>query len=121
MLHRILADMVVLLHAAFLLFVLLGGLLVLRWRWLAWVHLPAVLWGIAIEVGGWYCPLTDLENSLRRAAGQAGYSGGFIEHYLLPIIYPAGLTREWQLGIALAVLVGLGIRARRRQHRPTKG
>ena len=99
------ADLVVLLHFAFILFVVLGGLLVLRWPKLAWLHLPAAAWGVAIELRGGICPLTPLENALRRAAGEAGYGGGFIEHYLLPIIYPAALTRDIQLLLGLAVLL----------------
>lgn len=106
----VLADLVVLLHLAFILFVMLGGLLVLRWRRLMWLHLPVVVWGAAIEFIGWICPLTPLENRLRAAAGEAGYSGGFIEHYLIPLIYPAGLTRElqWLLG-ALVLLVNAAV------------
>ncbi|MDV3239414.1 MAG: DUF2784 domain-containing protein [Gammaproteobacteria bacterium] len=106
----VLADLVVLLHLAFILFVMLGGLLVLRWRRLMWLHLPVVVWGAAIEFVGWICPLTPLENRLRAAAGEAGYSGGFIEHYLIPLIYPAGLTRElqWLLG-ALVLLVNAAV------------
>jgi len=102
----VLADLVVLLHLAFILFVVFGGLLVLRRRRLMWLHLPVVVWGAAIEFVGWVCPLTPLENRLRAAAGEAGYSGGCIEHYLIPLIYPEGLTRElqWLLG-ALVLLV----------------
>lgn len=100
-----LADLVVVAHALFIVFVVAGGLLVLRWRRAAWVHLPAAVWGVLIEWAGWICPLTPLENSLRRAAGQAGYSGGFVERYLLPLIYPAGLTPTVQLGLGLVVLV----------------
>lgn len=102
----ILADLVVLLHLAFILFVLFGGLLVLRWRRLMWMHLPVVAWGAAIEFVGWVCPLTPLENRLRAAAGDAGYGGGFIEHYLIPLIYPADLTRElqWLLGAVVLVI-----------------
>jgi hypothetical protein len=102
--YRMLADGVLLLHLAFILFVTLGGLLVLRRPRLAWVHLPAVLWGVAIEFFGWICPLTPLENTLRRLAGEAGYGGGFIQHYLLPLIYPGALTRELQWGLGFAVL-----------------
>ena len=105
MLHRIAADAVLLLHLAFIVFVLLGGLLALRWRRAPWLHLPAVAWGVYIELSGGLCPLTPLENSLRRAAGEAGYDGGFIEHYLLPVIYPAGLTQEIQYVLAGIVLV----------------
>jgi len=101
----ILADLLVLLHLAFILFVLFGGLLVLRWRRLLWLHLPVVAWGAAIEFVGWVCPLTPLENRLRAAAGDAGYGGGFIEHYLIPLIYPADLTRELQWLLGAVVLV----------------
>jgi hypothetical protein len=86
---RIAADLVVLAHLGFILFVILGGLLVLRWPRMAWIHLPAVIWGALIEFAGWICPLTPLENWLREASGTAGYQGGFIEHYLVPIVYPA--------------------------------
>jgi hypothetical protein len=99
-----LADAVVVVHAAFVAFVAVGGLLALRWRRLAWLHVPAFLWGAAIELAGWICPLTPLENRLRRAAGEAGYGGGFIEHYLIPILYPAGLTRAHQIALGVAVL-----------------
>jgi hypothetical protein len=92
----ILAGVVVGLHLGFVLFVVLGGLLVLRWPRLAWVHLPAAVWGALIEFAGWVCPLTPLENHLRRAAGTAEYAGGFVEHYLLPVLYPVGLTRGTQ-------------------------
>lgn len=120
MAYHILADLVVGLHALFVAFVLVGGLLVLRWSWVAVLHLPAAIWGALIEFKGWICPLTPLENSLRAAAGEAGYQGGFIEHYLLPVLYPAGLTREVQLvlgSVVIAVnLVVYGLLlARRRQ------
>lgn len=95
-------------HVGFVLFVVLGGLLVLRWRRLAWLHVPAVVWGVTIEWAGWICPLTPLENFLRRRSGTTGYQGDFIEHYLLPLLYPAQLTREGQMilgGVALAVNV----------------
>jgi len=100
------ADAVLLVHGVFILFVLLGACLVWRWRWVLWLHLPAVAWGVYIELSGNICPLTPWENHLRGLAGQAGYSGGFIEHYLLPAIYPAGLTPQiqWLLaGIVIAV------------------
>lgn len=99
------ADLVALTHFAFVLFVVLGGFLALRWRWVAWVHLPCALWGVLIEFAGCICPLTPLENWLRRSAGSVGYSGGFIEHYLMPILYPAGLNRSIQIGLGLVVLV----------------
>ncbi|NUO86546.1 MAG: DUF2784 domain-containing protein [Cupriavidus sp.] len=115
-----LADLVVIAHALFIVFVVAGGLLVLRWPRAAWVHLPAAVWGVLIEWAGWICPLTPLENTLRRAAGQAGYSGGFVERYLLPLIYPAGLTPAVQLWLGLVVLgVNVAIYAlwwRRRRH-----
>jgi NhaA family Na+:H+ antiporter len=101
---RLLADAVVLLHLAFVAFVVAGGFLALRWRRLVWLHVPAALWGVAIELGGWVCPLTPLEQALREAGGGAGYPGGFIEHYLLPVLYPPGLTRAVQLALGLAVL-----------------
>ena len=101
---RWLADGVVLLHFAFVVFVVLGGFLVVRWRRLAWLHVPCAVWGFLIEVEGWICPLTYLENDLRRRAGQLGYSGSFIEHYLLPVIYPPGLTRSVQIVIGSAVV-----------------
>ena len=104
MLLRLSADAVLLLHLLFIAFALLGGLLVLRWRWLAWLHLPAVFWAVTVEALQLLCPLTPVENDLRHAAGQAGYNTGFIEHYLLPIIYPAGLTPVIQLWLAALVL-----------------
>jgi hypothetical protein len=97
MAYRILADLVVGVHALFVVFVVFGGLLALRWPWAAAAHLPAAVWGTLIEFRGWVCPLTPLENSLRASAGEAGYEGGFIEHYLLPVLYPMGLTRGVQL------------------------
>lgn len=104
MLYRLLADAVVVIHGLFIVFVLAGGFLAWRWRWVAALHLPSALWGILIEYGGWICPLTPLENSLRTRAGDAGYSGGFVEHYLLPAIYPAGLTPRVQVVLGSAVL-----------------
>jgi hypothetical protein len=102
--YRLLADIVVLLHLGFVVFVVLGGLLALRWRAAAWVHLPAALWGAAIELAGWICPLTPLENELRRRGGESGYAGGFVEHYVLPVLYPPGLTRDTQLVLAALVV-----------------
>src|SRR5256714_13223552 len=93
MVYRALADCVVLLHAGFVAFVLLGGFLAWRWGALVWVHAPAALWGAAIEYGGWTCPLTPLENALRARAGIEGYQGGVVGHYVIPPPYPAGLTR----------------------------
>jgi hypothetical protein len=103
--YGLLADIVVFVHLAFIAFVLLGGLLVLYRRWFALVHLPAAAWGFFIEASGKLCPLTPLENQLRKRSGSAEYAGDFIERYLLPIIYPAGLTREVQVVLALVVLL----------------
>ncbi|HXE57664.1 MAG TPA: DUF2784 domain-containing protein [Gemmatimonadales bacterium] len=103
--HSFLADVVVVIHVAFVLFVVLGGLLALRRPRLAWLHLPAAAWGAVISMAGWVCPLTPLENWLRRRAGAAGYDGSFIEHYLVPLLYPGALTRELQIGLGLAVVV----------------
>ena len=103
--YGLLADAVLLAHAAFVAFVVLGGLLVLRWPRLAWVHLPVVAWGAGIEFSGGICPLTPLENHLRALAHQQGYAGGFVEHYVLGLLYPAGLTRNVQLSLGLLVLV----------------
>ncbi|WPC06785.1 DUF2784 domain-containing protein [Pseudomonas benzenivorans] len=104
MIARFAADAVLVVHLLFILFVLLGGLLVLRWRALAWLHLPAALWGAVVELFRLQCPLTPLENVLRRAAGEQGYSGSFVEQYLLPLIYPAGLTPGVQLLLGVLVL-----------------
>lgn len=101
---RLLADAVVVLHLLFIAFALLGGALVLRWPCLAWLHLPAAAWAAYIEFSGTICPLTPLENALRRRAGVAGYEGGFVEHYVIPVIYPAGLTPRVQLAIGVAVV-----------------
>jgi hypothetical protein len=100
MIYHLLADALLVVHAAFVGFVVLGGLAVLRWPRLAWLHLPAAAWGALVEVSGWICPLTPIEKAWRIRAGEVGYSGGFIEHYLLPALYPAGLTRstQWVLG-----------------------
>ncbi|WP_187672608.1 DUF2784 domain-containing protein [Zestomonas carbonaria] len=105
MLYRLLADAVVLVHGLFILFVIAGGLLALRWPRLAWLHLPAAAWGALVELRHWICPLTPLENHLRRAAGEAGYAGGFVEQYLIPLIYPAGLTPQVQVWLGIAVLL----------------
>lgn len=107
MLFRLLANAVVLLHALFILFVVGGGFLAWRRgrRWVAAIHLPCALWGVLIEFRGWICPLTPLENSLRARAGGQGYSGGFIEHHVLPVIYPSGLTPRVQVILGTFVLV----------------
>lgn len=104
MFYRVLADVVLLFHLAFILFVVLGSLLVWRLPRLAWLHLPAVMWAGLIEISGHVCPLTPLENHLRQLSGEAGYHGGFVEHYLLPIIYPQALSREMQIGLGIAVI-----------------
>jgi hypothetical protein len=110
--ERIAADLVVLLHLAFVLFVGLGALLSLRWKWMPWLHLPAAAWGAAIEFRHGICPLTPLEQRLRQAAGDAGYAGSFIDHYLLPIIYPAGLDDDIQFVLGVLVVgVNLGLYA----------
>lgn len=105
MLARVLADVVLLVHAAFVAFVVVGALLVLGWPRLVWVHVPCAVWGALIEFGGWVCPLTPLENVLRRRGGEAGYRGGFIEHYVTATIYPAGLTRHIQYALGAGVIV----------------
>lgn len=104
MMHRLLADAVLVLHLGFILFVVLGGFLVLRRPRLAWLHAPVFLWGAAIEFGGWICPLTPLEKWLREQGGGGAYTGGFIEHYVTALIYPEGLTRNIQLLIGAGVL-----------------
>ncbi|MDH4096818.1 MAG: DUF2784 domain-containing protein, partial [Nitrospira sp.] len=110
MFHRLGADLVLLLHFSFVLFVLLGGLLLMKWPRLVWFHLPAVAWGAFVEFSGWICPLTPLENWLRAQAGEATYRGDFIVRYLSSILYPNALTHEIQfiLGSAL-LLVNLAI------------
>ena len=118
---RVLADAVVLFHLLFVAFAVLGGLLALRWRWMPWLHLPALGWAAFVEFTGRICPLTPLENQLRHASGAAGYTGGFVEHYLLPVLYPAALTRElqWTLGAGLVafnlVVYGLLVWRQRRR------
>ena len=109
MLHRWLADAVLVVHLAFVLFVVLGGLLVLRWPKLAWIHVPVALYGATIEFVGFICPLTPLENWLRQQGGEAGYEGGFVEHYITAALYPTGLTREIQIALGLAVLAVNGV------------
>jgi hypothetical protein len=124
MAYHILADLVVGVHALFVAFVMVGGLLALRWSRVVVLHLPAAVWGALIEFKGWICPLTPLENSLRAAAGEAGYRDGFIEHYLLPVLYPGGLTRGVQLVLGSVVIVvnlvvyGFLLARRRRSRHP---
>jgi hypothetical protein len=105
MFYRSGADAVLLAHFAFIVFVLFGAMLVVRWRWIVFAHLPAAAWGFFVEVSGRICPLTYVENYLRERAGESGYSQGFIEHYLLPVIYPAGLTQEVQYALAGVVVL----------------
>ena len=102
---RLAADAVLLLHFAFIAFALLGGLLTLRWRWMPLLHLPAAAWGAFVELSGRICPLTWIENDLRRLAGEAGHARSFVETYLLGVIYPEGLTREAQMGLAAIVML----------------
>ena len=120
MLYRVLADAVLVFHLAFVAFAVAGGLLALRWRWVPLVHLPVLAWAAFVEFSGGTCPLTPLENALRAAGGAAGYSGGFVEHYLLTILYPAELTRtvQYVLGaglVAFNLLVYLLVWRRRQR------
>lgn len=110
MIFRILADATVALHLAFVLFVVGGGLLVLRRPVLAWAHVPAVVWGAWIEFAGWICPLTPLENWFREQGGREAYTSSFVDRYLIPVLYPAALSREiqWLLG-GLVLLVNAGV------------
>jgi len=102
---RALADATVVLHLGFVLFVVLGGLIVARWRRVAWVHVPAACWGAWIEFAGWVCPLTPIENWLREQGGGTAYTSGFVEHYLIPILYPESLTPQLQCALGGFVLV----------------
>ena len=104
MLFRIAADLVLALHLAFIAFVVLGGLLMMRYRWMVFIHIPAAIWGAFVEISGRICPLTIWENHLRRSAGESGYADSFVEHYLMPIIYPTGLTRSLKFWIAVFVV-----------------
>lgn len=123
MIYRLLADLVLTAHLAFVAFVVLGGLLLFRWPRLVWIHLPAAAWGVVVEYTGWICPLTPLENWLRSRGGGAGYGGGFVDHYLLRTLYPEGLSRGTQIGLGtlvlmvnLAAYVALGLRRRGEAH-----
>ncbi len=110
MLYGVLADFVVMVHFTFVLFAVLGGFFVLRWKRCAWLHVPVVLWAALIEFTGWICPLTPLENWLRAHSGAVGYRSSFIEHYILPVLYPTQLTRQLQIILGLLVLgINLGI------------
>ena len=102
--YALLADIIVIIHLAFVLFVVAGGLLALKWKRVAWVHLPAAAWGALVECLGGVCPLTPLENWLRARGGGVGYEDQFVERYLLPVLYPAALTRELQVGLGVLVL-----------------
>ena len=103
--YQLLADLIVLVHVGFVVFAVLGGLLAARWQSLVWIHVSAVIWAALVEVLGWVCPLTPLENWLRRKGGQAGYPSDFIAHYVLPILYPEGLTREVQIALGVFVIL----------------
>lgn len=102
--YSLLADLVVIIHLLFVLFAVFGGLLVFRWRSIIWVHLPALLWAILIEFIGWICPLTPLENWLRRQAENGAYQGGFVEHYIMPVLYPVDLTQKIQIILGVMIL-----------------
>ena len=104
MTDQLIADILVLFHLLFIIFVIFGGFLVLRWRNIFWLHIPCAIWGVLIEFAGWICPLTPMENHFRQLAGQAGYHGGFIDHYILPVIYPTALTREIQFILGIGVI-----------------
>lgn len=104
MLTRVAADFIIIIHFGFIVFVVLGGFLVLRWPKVMWLHLPAVAWGVVIEFARFICPLTPLENKLRIAAGESGYSSGFIDQYLVPVVYPDGLNRPAQIALGVVVI-----------------
>ena len=103
--YSLLADLTLILHFLFILFVIFGALLVLYWRWIAWLHIPSVIWGALIELYHWVCPLTYLEIHFRQLANETGYTGGFIAYYLVPVIYPSGLTPAFQVVLGLAVIL----------------
>jgi hypothetical protein len=105
MTYRVLADVVLVVHLSFIVFVVAGGLFFLRWRVVAWIHIPAVVWAVLLEFMGWICPLTPLENWLRAQAGDPGYGSGFIEHFLLPLVYPTILTRDLQVALGTSALI----------------
>ena len=108
MLYWLAADIVLIIHLGFVIYVVCGGFFILRWRWTLFLHLPAVIWAALLEFNSWICPLTPLEQWLRVAGGQRGYSGGFIEHYLLSLLYPDGLTPDIQtmLGVFVVIVNG---------------
>ena len=103
--YKFLADLVLLFHFTFILFVVFGGFTVLKWRRIIYYHIPTALWGAIIEISGWVCPLTPLEIELRVRAGSGFYTGSFINHYLTPIIYPPGLTQQLQYYLAAGVII----------------
>lgn len=112
MVYQTLSNLVLIAHLAFVFFVILGGFLVLKWRRLAWIHVPAFLWGALVELAGWVCPLTSLENWLREKGGGLVYRTDFSEYYILPLLYPAALTRRSQIFLGFLVLsVNLGLYA----------
>ena len=105
MFYHFFADLVVFIHLGFVIFAVLGALLILRWHWILWLHLPALFWAVWIEFSGGICPLTPLENWLRIKAGQGGYEGDFVDTYVLPILYPTGLTRDMQVLLGILVII----------------
>ena len=105
MIYSFLSDLLVVFHLVFILYVMAGALLIFKWQKALWLHLPACFWGITVEFTGWICPLTPWEIQLRRLAGEEGYTGSFIEQYLIPIIYPSGLNREIQMLLVSTVLI----------------
>ena len=113
MVYRFLADLLVVAHLCYVVFVVLGGLLVLRHPRLAWVHVPCALWGALVEFAGWICPITPLEIALRERGGELAYSGDFVAHYLIPVLYPAVLTRTIQIALGtLVVALNVGVYTR---------
>lgn len=104
MIYRILADVVVIVHLGFVLFVVIGGFLLMKWPRLIYAHVPAAIWGVLIEFAGWICPLTPLEKSLRARGGETAYQGDFVNHYILPVLYPHGLTRNIQYALGAFAL-----------------
>ncbi len=105
MLSLLLADLILITHALFVFFVIFGGVLVIKWRKIIWLHIPCAIWGALIEFMGWICPLTYLENYFYKTAGAASYTDGFVTHYLMPIIYPSSLTNEIQILLGISVLL----------------
>jgi len=116
------ADIILLVHLGFIVFVALGGFLVIKWHNIAFLHIPCALWGVLIAFGGWICPLTPLEMYFRQLAGQAGYNGGFIDHYVMPIVYPVDLTRRMQIAFGVTLIaVNLLVYARVLVNRTRRG